>query len=92
MKGGWLILEYQLLAPLNEGYSVIEQVLTNRGVRLDDIYHYLNTTDEDSYPPEYVANIEQAAKMLIKHLNNSKEKALEKRWLHEIIKRIFNRD
>ena len=63
-------MEYQLLAPLNEGYSVIEQVLTNRGVRLDDIYHYLNTTDEDSYPPEYVANIEQAAKMLIKHLNN----------------------
>ena len=37
----------QLIKPINENYSAIEQVLTNRGLEYKDLYHYLHTTDED---------------------------------------------
>lgn len=32
--------------------STIEQILTNRGIPLNEITHYLNTTDADIAPPE----------------------------------------
>ena len=63
-------MEYQLIAPINESYSVLEQVLTNRGVKLEDIPHYLNTTEEDNLSTSLIANIDAAARMLIKHLSN----------------------
>ena len=34
------------------GLSATQQVLINRGVSFDNIYHYLNTTDNDINPPE----------------------------------------
>lgn len=40
-------MKYQLIKPINENYSAIEQILTNRNVPYDHIQHYLNTTDED---------------------------------------------
>jgi len=40
-------LKYQLLNPINPNYSTIETILTNRGIPLDQIQHYLNTTDDD---------------------------------------------
>lgn len=45
----------------------------NRGIPLIDVKHYLNTTDEDIYPPELIKNISDGAKLLIKHihLNNN---------------------
>ena len=40
-------MKYQLISPINQNYSTIEQILTNRGVPYTEIYHYLNTTDND---------------------------------------------
>ena len=40
-------MKYQLIKPINENYSAIEQILTNRDVLHGHIEHYLNTTDED---------------------------------------------
>lgn len=40
-------MKYKLRKPINPTYNAIEQVLTNRGVAETDIYHLLNTTDED---------------------------------------------
>lgn len=40
-------MKYRLLNPVNPDYSTIETILTNRGIALEDIPHYLNTTDED---------------------------------------------
>lgn len=40
-------MKYQLINPINLNYSAIEQILTNRGVRYEDIFHYINTTDND---------------------------------------------
>lgn len=40
-------MKYQLINPINPNYSALEQVLTNRGIKYEDILHYVNTTDED---------------------------------------------
>lgn len=40
-------MKYQLINPINPNYSALEQVLTNRGIKYENILHYVNTTDED---------------------------------------------
>ena len=43
-------MEYQLMTPsipLNIEVTAVERVLTNRGIAIHDIEHYLNTTDDD---------------------------------------------
>lgn len=40
-------MKYQLINPVNPNYSALEQVLTNRGIKYEDIPHYVNTTDDD---------------------------------------------
>lgn len=69
-------MEYQLIQPtipLKYELSGIERVLTNRGIKLNEIEHYLNTTDNDILNPLLIANMEKGAQMLIHHVaNNSK--------------------
>jgi single-stranded-DNA-specific exonuclease len=40
-------MKYQLINTINPNYSALEQVLTNRGIKYENILHYVNTTDED---------------------------------------------
>lgn len=61
-------MDYQLKAPRIPQYSAVEQVLTNRGIKLQDIPHYLNTTDDDIIEPATIDRIEDGVKMLIKHI------------------------
>lgn len=60
---------YELIAPVNESYTATEQILTNRGIPLQNINHYLSVSEEDNLSPLLLNNIEQAAQMLIKHLD-----------------------
>ena len=63
-------MEYQLIAPripLNN-LTAVERVLTNRGIALAEIKHYLNTTDDDILDPKSIINIDSGVKMLIKHI------------------------
>ena len=62
-------MNYQLIAPRLPDTSAIEQVLLNRGIKSQDIIHYLNTTDEDILDPSAIMNIENGAKMLIHHIS-----------------------
>lgn len=62
-------MDYQLIKPIQENYSAIEQVLTNRGIKFEDIAHYLNVTEEDNLSPLLLDNVEQAAKMLFNQLH-----------------------
>ena len=62
-------MNYQLIAPRLPETSAIEQVLLNRGIKSQDIIHYLNTTDEDILNPSIIMNIEEGAKMLIHHIS-----------------------
>lgn len=40
-------MRYQLISSINPNYSAREQVLTNRGIKYEEIPHYINTTDND---------------------------------------------
>jgi len=44
-------MKYQLINKINPNYSPIEQVLTNRGIDIGKIGHYLETTDDDITDP-----------------------------------------
>lgn len=63
-------MEYQLINSVDPTKSIIQQVLNNRGVK--DVLHYLNTTDDDLNSPMLLANIEQAARTLLRHCQNGK--------------------
>ena len=67
-------MEYQLMTPsipLNIEVTAVERVLTNRGIAIHDIQHYLNTTDDDILSPGSIANIEEGVKMLMRHIKNN---------------------
>ncbi|MGN0992840.1 MAG: hypothetical protein ACI4PE_02855 [Bacilli bacterium] len=68
-------MKYKLIKENNPNYSAIEQILTNRGIRYDDIKHYLNTTDNDINSPLLLGeeNLKNAAAALIRAIsaNNS---------------------
>lgn len=64
-------MKYELIKPINQNYNAIQQILTNRGIKLEDIEHYLNVTEEDNLSPLLLDNIKQAAAMLIKHLDKN---------------------
>ena len=67
-------MEYQLIQPtipLRYSVSAVERVLTNRGIKLSEINHYLNTTDDDILDPLLIDRIKEGAQMLIKHISNN---------------------
>lgn len=47
---------------------MIEQVLVNRGFKKEDIEHFLNVNETDVLDPLLIDNIEEGAKLLIKHI------------------------
>ena len=61
-------MKYELIQERNKQLSLLLQVLTNRGIKLQDIPHYLNTTDDDIIEPATIDRIENGAKMLVKHI------------------------
>ena len=64
-------MKYKLIKPINQNYSIIEQILTNRGIPLKDIPHYLNTTDADINPPQLLGQdkLKAAAAALIQTIH-----------------------
>ena len=59
-------MKYKLIKPINENYSAIEQILTNRNIKHEDINSYLNTSDDiiASYEDFGIEKMEAAAKAL----------------------------
>ena len=49
----------------------METVLTNRGIELEDIRHYLTTSAADIISSDKVINMREGAKMLVKHIQNN---------------------
>lgn len=65
-------MKYKLISPINPKYNTIEQILTNRHIPLEEVAHYLNTTDKDINVPEALgqACLTAAACALLTHINN----------------------
>lgn len=70
-------MKYQLIKPINPELSTIEQILTNRGIPKEEVYHYLNTTDDDISSPLDLGekSLNAAAQTVIQHIF-SKDKTL----------------
>ena len=66
-------MKYTLIKPINQNYSPIEQILTNRNIPLKMIPHYLNTTDADINPPQSLGEdkLKAAAATLITTIKNN---------------------
>ena len=66
-------MKYQLIKPINQNYSIIEQVLTNRGIPHKEIYHYIHTADSDINPPEDLGQekLKAATALLIKTIKSN---------------------
>ena len=66
-------MKYKLIKPINQNYSPIEQILTNRGIPLKQIPHYLNTADSDISPPQALGQdkLRAAAAQLIKKIQSN---------------------
>jgi hypothetical protein len=68
-------MEYQLINSeysSNTNLTVIERVLTNRGIELNDISHYLNTTDEDILNPLLLNNVDEGLRLVAKCVRDGK--------------------
>ena len=63
----------ELINPDNNADSLIEKIFINRGFKKEDIFHYLNTTEEDLLPPELLSNIQAGAIMLEDCIRNFKK-------------------
>ena len=62
-------MRYKLIEPkVNQELSPMERVLTNRGISLENIQHYLNTTKDDVQDPATIDRINLGAAMLLKHI------------------------
>ena len=63
-------MKYNLLKSsyIDEQLSIREKILVNRGIALSDVEHYLHTTNDDISDPKLLKNIEDGARMLIKHI------------------------
>lgn len=67
-------MDYQLIKssiPQKEELSAVERVLTNRGIKKEDITHYLNTSDNDILDPCLVDNMMEGATLLAQHIANN---------------------
>lgn len=66
-------MEYKIInEKLESDLDAISQVLFNRGIKKEDISHYLNTTDDDILEPTLLDNIEEGCEMLINCIANNK--------------------
>lgn len=67
-------MKYKLIKEINPNYTAQEQVLTNRGISITDIKHYLNTTDKDINEPECFGEdkLKSAAAALIQTISADK--------------------
>ena len=61
-------MNYVLREPRDTTKTALVQILTNRGLKEEDIWHYLNTTDDDLIDPTSIEHIEEGAQMLLKHM------------------------
>ena len=68
-------MKYKLIKDIDKDLSPTQQILSNRGIKLSEIHHYLNTTDNDINRPEDfgATKMRDAATALTEAIKNNKE-------------------
>lgn len=64
-------MKFELIKNSQHNNSALIQVLLNRGFQMDDIAHYLHTTDKDILDPLSIEFMKEGADLLIKHWKNN---------------------
>ena len=64
-------MRYQLIAPRDEALSNVEQVLYNRGIKLEEMDRFKYPNDNDIIDPLMLDNMHKGAQMLIKHIGQN---------------------
>ena len=66
-------MKYKLIKDVDPALSPIQQILLNRGIKLSDMHHYLNTTDDDITNAEMLGSdkLKAAVAALITTINNN---------------------
>lgn len=67
-------MKYKLIKEPDNSLSAIQQILYNRGISLNQIHHYLNTSDLDinSFDGLGIENLKNAAAALVSTIQNKK--------------------
>lgn len=67
-------MKYKLIKEPDNSLSAIQQILYNRGISLNQIHHYLNTSDLDinSFDELGIENLKNAAAALVSTIQNKK--------------------
>ena len=67
-------MKYQLIAPRDYSLSAVKQVLSNRGINPIDLERFKNPSQDELVNPYLLLkNVEEGAKMLIKHVRENDE-------------------
>lgn len=61
-------MRYQLIAPRDYSLDVVDQVLINRGINPEDVFHFKHPTEDDNLSPLLLEHMKEGAQMLIKHV------------------------
>ena len=64
-------MRYQLIAPRDEAMSAVEQVLHNRGIKLEDMERFKYPSQNDIIDPLQLKYMKEGAQMLIKHVGQN---------------------
>jgi len=68
-------MKYELINKPNKNFSTIQQILYNRGIKENDILHYINLSDEDINSPLLLGedNLQQGLNILINTIKNNND-------------------
>lgn len=64
-------MQVNLINEIQDDLTPVEQIMVNRGIAKEDIYHYMNTTDADINSFLDLDNIKEAVKLLNKHIKQN---------------------
>ena len=67
-------MKYQLINPINQNYTTIQQILTNRKIPYEEIEHYLNTKESDINDPKAFGQeaLKTAAALVVQTVQTNK--------------------
>ena len=64
-------MRYQLINPMKDSLSAVDQVLINRGIKFEDITRFKYPSADELLDPSLFTNINDGAKMLISHIGQN---------------------
>ena len=64
-------MRYQLIAPRDEAMSAVEQVLFNRGIKLEDMDRFKYPSQNDIVDPLCLEHMHEGVQMLMKHVGQN---------------------